>query len=192
MSSHVMWGVVTVRGGPFPIENPGQRHSAVVHTSDSSATARIAWVGPLGETLMYSSWATAQSHEKPLWFVTTLSSVAPVKAVSAVIEVVVSDGSMIDGVLLEATDHPGGYFDGSIPGADYVWGADPYRSVSRFYPQRMERHNRLLALLPDYLPMNQAFSLRYLEDFSSPAGIGVSAGTLGIDTLGLGNLSGEE
>ena len=175
-------------GGPYFIEFPEVQHAALIHVTNSDSRARIRWVNSAQQPVLYSSWAYATDALEQDWRHIRLSSFPPEDAVAAYLEIEVSEGNYVDGVMLETADTPGDYFDGSTFGADYIWGGDEHRSASRFYPQRATRNNRLLALLPDYLPVNQPYSLRYVEAFSEAPGLPTTPGTLGTDTLGLGTL----
>lgn len=185
-------GFSILTGGPYPIELLEVRHSLRVYVSNSGSRARVRWLNDAQGLVSASNWADAVPEPGNTWFTISLSSFSPAGATQAVIDVEVSEDTYLDSVLLEAADTPGGYFDGSTFGADYVWGANAHASTSRFYPQRSARNSRLLAILPEYLPVNQIFQLRYVEADLGPMGLETTDGTLGIDTLGIATLGTSE
>ena len=177
-----------ISGGPYLIENPGLRHTSSVRTTSEDARIRTRWLDDSDDTIETTAWRSPSVDEfNDSWNVLESSSFAPENAASAIIEIECATGDLFDAAMLEQADRAGMYFDGSLFGADYIWAGDAHISASRYYPARAVRNNRLLALLPYYLPLNQKFRLVYVtgESFRSIAeGTTMGIGTLGIISLG--------
>ena len=185
IASMAISGAATIAtGGPYEIDF-GVQHALRAHTTSDTARARIRWVDDEDAVLSTSDWSSPGDVVEPSWKTLTLSSFPPSGAVAALIDIEVEDGDSIDAVLLEAADGPGEYFDGDMFGADFIWSGNPHGSSSRFYPQRAVRNSRLIALLPDYMPVNQIVQLRYVVPESEFGGFETTPGTMGTDTLGI-------
>lgn len=173
-----------VSGGPYQIDNDLVRHTATIRSKTNTIRIRSRWVDANRVVLDTTPWrAVTEPADANGWYLAAASSFPPEGAVGGIIDVEVSAGDVLDAAMLEASDAPGDYFDGSWPGGDYLWNGDAHTSASRYYPARAVRSTRLRELLPDWLPIGQHYTIRYITDPVHFVGA-TDTGTLGIGTLG--------
>lgn len=75
------------------------------------------------------------------------------------------ENQYFDGVLFEQGAQLQAYFDSAVgtPGSDYLWEGTTHLSRSHYYHRRAMKNSRLLARLPDFLPLNTTFSTLFAQ-----------------------------
>jgi hypothetical protein len=172
-------GETVVQAGPYPIANGALNYvgSAFIQ---GSGRARLLWFGVGNNLIATGSWGTLGESEQ--WHQISAFGCCEPDATSITLEFELADGTKLDGAMLEQADSPGSYFDGSFFGADYIWSNMPHASSSRYFPARTVRNDRLRAILPDYLPLNQKYTLIYIDPAAVAYDVGDNA--IGIGLLG--------
>jgi len=166
-------------GGPYPV--PRGRFTASTYVRNAAAEVRLRWLDDSLTEIAVTPWGELKTPVGTEWVRPWQAGLRPAGATQVQVQVQVHDTCFVDAVLLEAADSPGDYFDGDFFGADFIWSGDVHASTSRYYPGRTVRNARLRILLPDYLPFEQRFVLRYTE---RAVGGATSDSALGVGTLG--------
>lgn len=169
---------------PLVLINSDTRHTASTWTKDLGLEIRVRWFDENDVETGVTPWRSAQEGGNT-WHRASVSGFPPPATTQGIVEFSVSEGTILDAVLFESSDSVGEYFDGSFFGADYIWEDQAHSSMSFFFPQRSIRNNRLLNLLPDYLPLNQPFMLRYFGPVSGTTSQEAEDEALGMGVLGI-------
>lgn len=142
------------------------RSEAVV----TGRTARIdyTWYTSAGTQISYNTGSAITTGDA--WVRPSVTVVAPSTAAYLRVGLVVlgvtaaSEVHDWDGVLVEKTSELRDFFDGSaLPAGDYMWAGTTHESASYLYRRRELKGARLLALLPEYLPIGATFTTLYAE-----------------------------
>jgi hypothetical protein len=94
-----------------------------------------------------------------------LNVTAPANAATATPQIIiVSPGTAevhyVGGVMFEPLSYLSPYFDGNFsPSEDYRFEGTPNQSISDYYPKLSTKLSRLVAVMPDYVPIGSTFSL---------------------------------
>lgn len=197
-SAGVNEGAVGPSFGGFHAVLDGSIESTMLGIATSSVPHVFsAYVEGTGDVTMTIRFYDESGDEDPSLEVSSMTSVvgdgrvfvsatSPSTSLYAKLAVETSASMSIGSSLFEEGSVPGDYFDGDFFGADYLWSGSAGVSASKYYPSRTQRNFRVLQLLPDYLPLDQAFLLNYVG--GAPASdilITGDEGTLGIGTFGV-------
>jgi hypothetical protein len=94
-----------------------------------------------------------------------IDAVAPLNAAKATIQITVESPAnteihYIGAILFEPSGFLQPYFDANFsPASDYIFEGAVNSSVSDYYPSLAASLSRLVAVLPDYIPIGSTFSL---------------------------------
>lgn len=182
-------GETLVRAGPYFIDDGSLNFLGSAYVQ-GTGRVRLVWRDSENEIIKIGDWGETVSSSG--WERVWTSDCCQPDAVALFLDFELSTGSRIDAAMLEQADSLGAYFDGSFFGSDYIWSSVPHASSSRYYPARTIRNERLTRLLQDYLPLNQKFTLIYIDSSAVSYEVGGEAGeeAIGIGLLGtmdLGN-----